>query len=153
SYQYAVINVGSGHRADPLDSTVQDAFFSFRDPYSYGGTNTVNTTITSKATFVDSKIIKKSDLGDITDDSTDAAATTKGWYYYMNVNGYFVDNNVVSDEVTVHNQVLFTSYDTPQIASADGCVINIGKSRVYKLNLANSAKTVSVGDGDVDADD
>ncbi|MFQ5469236.1 MAG: pilus assembly protein [Gammaproteobacteria bacterium] len=127
------INIGSGYRAHPLDKSIQETFYSFRDP-------DVFTTPTSY-TFV-----TESDLYDATDNiigegsaSQKSAALTSlnsgsGWYIKLHNGGIYEGEKVQGIATTINNMILFTTF-TPVASTQTSCSPSRGVATLYAISL------------------
>lgn len=119
------VNIGSGYRGRPLDTTIAEAFFSVRDLEAL-------------------RVIPTADyappitVGDLVDVTTDTAPTlpadAAGWQLRLVAgNG----EKVLGESLTIRNNVFFTSF-TPG-ASASACVASIGTNRLYQVSLFDAS--------------
>ena len=132
------VGIGSGYRAHPLDTVIEDKFFLFQYPYinhessEYGFKDT-NTNVIEPVTL--------SDLFDTTnneiqqgseqemEDARDELAKKQGWFISMEAGG----EKILGSATTLDFVVRFVSY-VPQTTSV-GCSANIGSSYYYSVNL------------------
>jgi len=131
--RYLAISIGSGWRSHPLDELTEDEFFMVRINSVYnapGGYGKVDDPAVIPHTY--SKI-RIDDLVDITYDQDKQIDWTdkSGWRLRMTEPG----EKVLSDSITVNNQVIFTTY-VPKKASAV-CTTAIGGGRVYVVDVRN----------------
>ena len=124
---YLTVNLGSGHRAHPLDDATDDWFFSIRD------FNVFNKLDSNDASYSDP--VQIDDLVDVTSSvDTPVAATDDGWRLEMNAGD---GEKVLGPAITFDGAIHFTSF-TPGIGT-NSCVPGGGLNRLY---------AVAVEDGD-----
>jgi type IV pilus assembly protein PilY1 len=118
---FLAVNIGSGYRGHPLDTDVEDQFFSIRDPNVFGPIQTATSPI------------EVGDLLDITDDPDavmppDAA----GWRIRMTQDP---GEKILTGAVTFNNTIFFTSFSPVDRVSA--CAGGIGVNRAYQVGACN----------------
>jgi type IV pilus assembly protein PilY1 len=135
SYIYTVA-IGSGFRAHPLNDDVTDRFYMIRDT----NFNTPPPTSGGDAWVA----ITNDDLYDATDDTTSTSVLSaiaggkKGWRIDLENTG----EKVLSDSVTLNNQIVFSTY-TPTASTSD-CSAAQGTGRTYAVNLADATPSVNL---------
>jgi type IV pilus assembly protein PilY1 len=114
------INIGSGYRGHPLDTDIDEAFFSIRDFDVFGApAGPVPAPVT-----VDQ-------LVDITDDpEPELPFSTAGWRLRL-VQG--AGEKVLGESVTFDNTIFFTSF-TPGATVTD-CTGGVGVNRLYAIGV------------------
>jgi len=134
---YISVNIGSGHRAHPLDEVNNDWFFSVRDFDFFQQRKT--------AEFGTPIIF--GDLIDITNydpASTPLLNTDLGWRLKLEAAS---GEKVVSSSLTLDGTVFFTSFSpSPPTNSCSGGVSGGGTNRLYRVSVLN-------GDPDPHPDD
>ncbi|MGB3725576.1 MAG: PilC/PilY family type IV pilus protein [Glaciecola sp.] len=152
--QYYAVTIGSGFRAGPLNTTINDEFYMLKD------TNIFK--VDANGEFVlPSSAIDSSDLYDATEHlltSTDdnergiaqtAFANKGGWYMRLTQGG----EKVLSSPLVLDYKIFFTTY-LPASASNSLCAPPTGNSRAYLVNLFNgNAVTDLNNNGEDDKDD
>jgi len=120
------VSIGSGWRAHPLQTYIEDRFYSFRmdDVFtaprdSFGQINYPKITETS------------GDLLDVTDLLNADMSGYRGWYITLEGNG----EKALSSSVTLENKVVFTTY-TPTLES-NSCAAAVGQGAVYIVDVLN----------------
>src|SRR5690606_36151687 len=73
---------------------------------------------------------------------------SKGWKLALEASGGFTGEKALASSVTVNGEVLFTTFEPPHTPSADGCVINVGTSRMYSVALHDGLPIPLDDDGD-----
>ena len=142
--RFLSISIGSGWRAHPLDTFVDDQFFMlknhnvFSKPSGYGkSTDGIN--------FVP---VVPSDLVDVTTYIEDQETNEFGWKLDMTAGG----EKILGDSVTVNNQIIFTSY-RPALA-VGACTTAIGGGTVYTVSVLDGSPTIDMNeDGVIDEKD
>lgn len=133
---FAMIGIGSGYRAHPLDTGSTDRFHLLFDKsvITKSFTSTINFSNLNDNSNPSGSGFKN--LEKLFDDGD------KGWYISLSPN-----EKILSDSVTFNGRTFFTTY-TPT-ASADVCAPPTGKNVVYGMNIADSTPVVeSFDDGD-----
>ncbi|MGQ7844107.1 PilC/PilY family type IV pilus protein [Granulosicoccus sp. 3-233] len=138
--RFLSVSIGSGWRAHPLNERVKDRFYMIRSnsvysrPEGYGKN-------TGSATSASYSPITESDLVNVTDD-LNPVLNDYGWMLELESSG----EKVMSQSVTINNQVIFTSYEPA--ASGDSCSPAIGGGAAYVLDIFTGAPTVDLDDSD-----
>ena len=125
------VSVGSGWRAHPLQTYIEDRFYSFRmdDVFtaprdSFGQINYPTITDTS------------GDLLDVTDLIDADVSGYRGWFITLESNG----EKALSSSLTIDNKVVFTTY-TPTLEN-DSCAAAVGQGAVYVVDVLNGDPVV-----------
>ena len=126
------ISIGSGYRAHPLDTRVVDRFYIIND------TN-VTTTPTSYSNYTEA------DLADVNHfDSATKAQQQAGSFYKLTG----VGEKVLSNSVTVANNILFTTYRPLDAISSANCDADTGSTRLYQVKPLSADSSPGDGSGD-----
>ncbi len=138
--QWLSIAIGSGWRAHPLDTDVQDRFYMVRNPHVFGPARA------QSGEPVYTKITE-SDLYDATDnvigegDENQAAearaalAAKKGWFIKLEN----VGEKVLSESITLNGQLIFTTYQPRDAAASTvGCTPGEGIGRAYLISILDA---------------
>jgi len=142
--QQLSVSIGSGWRAHPLDTEIEDRFYSFRMTQVYGAPTTED----GEVRYPDP--VTEYTTGMIDLSKEDALRTTnkieKGWFLPLEKG-----EKVLSSSVTVDSKLIFTSY----IPSADSgtCSAAIGSGAVYFIDLATGNPVEDLYTGEEDAAD
>ena len=145
SGEYDYVMIGSGNRAHPLDKTVNDRFYAFRDRFVDGMPDGNNDNLADTGTNgypQDSGPLDTSVMVDVTTtvlDTSDATRQSQGWYYDFTTSGSNGEK-VLSAPTAIAGGVFFTTY-LPEASGLDPCAANIGGGRAYNLHIL-SAKSV-----------
>jgi type IV pilus assembly protein PilY1 len=141
---YDYVLVGTGNRAHPLNTTVDNRFYAFRD-------TTVSTMADSDGNHLADSYpqqvsgvttpIGNSDLVDVTSQVLDSSSATDrsslGWYYDFNSAGS-TGEKVLSAPLTLAGTVFFSSYLPDATNSTDLCDTQIGGGDAYNFNILNA---------------
>jgi type IV pilus assembly protein PilY1 len=134
---FLAINIGSGYSGHPLDTDVEDAFFSVRDRNVYGAIATEDYPTP----------IGVDDLLDITTDATadvrtpfdvtvsptdDISTLSQGWLLRMVEDE---GEKVLNSAITFDNTIFFTSFSPG--ARVEACVGGLGINRRYQVDACN----------------
>ena len=133
---YDLVTISSGNRSHPLDATVNDRFYAFRDTH-------VASVIPSGFTP-----ITASDMADVTDvniqsGSADATAlkSKKGWFInFQEYNDDWKGEKGLSSPLILDGKIFFATYIPEADTSEDPCGGAVeGSGRLYAVNLLNGA--------------
>lgn len=134
---YYAVAIGSGYRAHPLDTQIQDQFYMIKDFGVFSLTDEGDYTFPTATLSV-------SDMYDATDHlltSSDdeereleatAFAESSGWLINLAVGG----EKVLASPLIINYQLFFTTY-LPATASDSLCAPPTGNSRAYLVELVN----------------
>jgi type IV pilus assembly protein PilY1 len=144
--KFLSVAVGSGWRAHPLNTDVQDRFYLIRlsdiysAPASYTKINETNLYNASDNTIGEgSSVDAELALTSLWD-------TYKGWYLNLPNSG----EKVLAESLTVNNQILFTTFEP--VASGSACSAGMGKGRLYVVSSYDATPTMNLdGTGDDDS--
>jgi type IV pilus assembly protein PilY1 len=125
------IAIGSGYRAHPLNTGIQDRFYSLRDPFVF-----VKHT---QSEFNALAPITDGDLDDVTSDLTPVIPpNSRGWKIDMGANG----EKVLAEARTFANQILFTSL-TPEPEEPNSCLPDV-QNRLYIVNVLDGSPVTNL---------
>ena len=131
--------IGSGYRAHPLETGVNDRFYSLRDYELFR----------QMAQFQYDALVPITDsdptLVDITaDPSASLPASARGWKLNLTNPG----EKVLAESRTFNNRIFFTTYSPENIANI--CRPHPGTNRLYAVSAANAAPFTDLDrDGDL----
>lgn len=125
--QQLSISIGSGWRAHPLDTDVEDRFYSFRMSQVYGAPRTEDGEI--RYPSVSEASTGMIDLSEESNPVRITNAEERGWFLPLDTG-----EKVLSSSVTVDNSIVFTSY-IPS-SNTGTCAAAIGGGAVYFVDLA-----------------
>ena len=121
---FTAINIGSGYRAHPLDTSTREEFYSIRDfrPNEVVPTGDYDSPA--------QPLILRSDLPDITDNlAPQLEATDAGWRMRLEGPG----EKILTSSLTISNVLFFNSF-TPTTADAT-CLPGGGRNRLYRVSI------------------
>ena len=150
---YYAVALGSGWRASPLDTIVEDNFYMLKDSGVFkrdeNGRYTYMETVTeSKMYNATSHALNSSDENERAL-ATAAFANKDGWYLNLTTNG----EKVLSSPLIIDYKVFFTTY-VPAVSSTSACAPPTGSSRAYLVSMFNGNAVTDVNnDGEVNGDD
>ncbi|MBF0132519.1 MAG: hypothetical protein HQL75_08040 [Magnetococcales bacterium] len=133
------VSIGSGYRSHPLNETIQDRFYSFRDDNISGETFTILT---------ESNLYDATDnllgVGDAAAKSTALTAriAASGWMLQLKdpTSGY-VGEKVLSDAVVFDNMLMFTTY-LPSTYVEGSCSPQQGSGIFYLIDLCDATALI-----------
>ncbi len=142
--RFLSISIGSGWRAHPLDTFVDDQFFMLKSHHVFKAPNGYG----KSSDGVNFTPVTPNDLVDVTTYIDDQETNNFGWKLDMTATG----EKILGDSVTVRNQIIFTSY-RPALA-VGACTTAIGGGTVYAVSVLDGSPTIDMNDdGVIDADD
>lgn len=135
--QFYAVTIGSGFRAGPLNTVINDQFYMIRDNGIFvrdsNGKFSFPTTTHSQDTLYDATVqALTSQDDDEREAALEAFATKKGWYINLVVGG----EKVLASPLTLDYKVFFTTY-LPASSNTSQCAPPAGNSRAYLVNLLN----------------
>ncbi len=139
--RYMTISVGSGYRAHPLDTNVQERMYVVQDK---GVLSTPAWFDIGPADLVDVSNTFGDTDGDGISDAAEAinSSNSHGWYIDFNSIGG-TGEKVLATSTTFGGRLLFTTYLPPTSSlNASGCAPSAGSSRVYAVNIEDGTPAV-----------
>jgi type IV pilus assembly protein PilY1 len=127
--RYISINIGSGYRAHPLNTSAIDAFYSLRDPDVFNQLSQEDYNAYTIATPGD-MIEVSGKLGTV------ITSADRGWKFTLPA-----DQMVLSDSTTFDNSVFFVGF-SPTANATVGCDPTLGKNVLYRVNVINGDPVV-----------
>ncbi|MGI9343444.1 MAG: hypothetical protein ACR2QV_11370 [Gammaproteobacteria bacterium] len=125
---FVAINIGSGYRAHPLDTEIDEEFFSIRDFRSQEVVPTADYGSPAQP------IISRADLLDITDDLQPVLLPTDpGWRLRMEGPG----EKILSSALTISNTLFFNSF-TPT-GNNNTCLPGGGRNILYVVDILDGS--------------
>jgi len=120
---YLSINIGSGHRAHPLDGVTDDEFYSVRD-------FAVFDVIESDSYPTP---VQRADLIDITNDTSPTLLPyDAGWRLTLNAAG---GEKILTSSTTLRGTTFFTSFAPG--GAANSCTAALGSNRLYRIDVTD----------------
>jgi len=159
---YDYVLVGSGYRAHPLDTEVEDRFYAFRDFFT--GANEMEDFDSDNVSEsedgypqISGSAYNDSDLIDVTStilESSDSTHKEAGGWFYDFTDAGTTGEKVLSAPVTAGGIVTFTTFSPEETSSGDACGASLGLGTAYNFDIltANAALDWD-GDGDIDLND
>jgi type IV pilus assembly protein PilY1 len=163
------VNIVSGNRAHPLDRTVQDRFFAFRDlvigklsddgvasasdavPSGVRGDGIADGFTTYLGALDDPE--REGDLFDVTDVVDPGATDLARWSV---AKGYYLDledpgEKGLSSPITLEGKLFFTTYLPETVVDEDTCSLAEGDAALYGINVLDGSAIFN-WDGSPDTD-
>nr|WP_240612744.1 PilC/PilY family type IV pilus protein [Alteromonas flava] len=151
---YYAVAVGSGFRAGPLDTQIDDRFYMIKDDGIFN-VNANGDYVLPSTAYVESDLYDATDhlLTDANKTTRDIANTVlankKGWLLRLTTDG----EKVLSSPLILDYKIFFTTY-VPASASSSACAPPTGNSRAYLVNLFNANAVDDLNlNGDLDKGD
>lgn len=145
---FYAVTLGSGYRAHPLDTVIEDHFYMIKDE----GVFDINTS--GEYTLPETPFVI-TDLYDATahlltssDDTVQQLATSQfaqaaGWLIKLDIGG----EKVLASPLILDYQIIFTTY-LPASASTSACAPPTGNSRAYLVELINGNAVADLNHND-----
>ena len=131
---FDAVLIGSGDRADPLDSggigITENFFYMLKDRHVAPGTG------------VDTGL-EPADLGDVTDNCMQVGSCVINLTYGWQLQLLDIGEKVLATPVTIDGQVFFTSYLPNGGESANACAPNEGAGRLWTVALQNAFSVIN----------
>ena len=122
--RFLSINIGSGYRAHPLDTTNADRFYSIRDEDVFSKL--------SQSDYNSYSIITESDLVEVSGTvGAVISAGDRGWMLTLPA-----DQMVLATSTTFDNEVFFVAF-SPNAAAAASCSAGRGANFLYRVSITN----------------
>jgi len=134
---FDAVLIGSGDRADPLDSggTAVNYFYMIKDRNVSAGSSTDTS-------------IQPLQLADVTSDCLQSGSCapdlTYGWALQMEANG----EKVLATPLTMSGKVFFTSYMPQGVSKASACSPSEGSGRLYAVSLQTAESVINYDTSD-----
>ncbi len=143
---FEALLVGTGNRAHPLDTEVQNRFYMFKDKniYSRKFKNTCGGSETN--CIAPPAVITDADLYDATDnkvqDGSSSVQTTeynqllnaKGWYVNLGKHDGTIGEKSLGGAFSLQGVVYFTTY-VPGVDTNDPCTVDMGRAYLWGMNI------------------
>ena len=122
--RFLSINVGTGYRAHPLDTSAVDAFYSIRDPAVFNRL--------SRDDYSSYDIATDTDFVEVSG-STQAVVTAddRGWKFTLPASQMVLSNSSIFD-----GEVFFVAF-SPDTVAADDCNVTVGRNFLYRMSILN----------------
>jgi len=139
------VGIGSGWRAHPLDTTVEDRFYMLRTTDYFGPPRDDDGNVAYPSAVTESALF---DASAATTRTAGATEVENGWYLRFPSNG----EKVLGAALTVDGQVLFTSYvPEAEAETSDGCSVSVGGGRLYALDAITAEAVIDL-DGSMETE-
>ncbi len=154
SGEYDYVLIGTGDRANPLETAVSNRFYALRDKFIDELPDTNNDNLADPASYPQTTVgpISHSVSGnliDVTNTVLDSSNTTHtaslGWYFDFDSSGTDGEK-VLSASTSIAGAVFFTTY-FPESTSTDLCSANVGSGAAFNFDILT---TQAVKDWDED---
>lgn len=150
---YLAIAIGSGYRAHPLNTVIEDRFYVIRDRDVFSSSTsslnakTFDPVIDSKLVDVTNNIVADAlELAvDIDGDDDIDQDDVLGIKLRMTRSG----EKVLTDSVTFDSEVTFASFE-PVVSANESCQAQEGTARLYRINLETGAPTQNLDESSDD---
>ena len=151
------VAIGSGYRAHPLNSEIQDRFYMIEDTSVFGPPADTNSDgIPDYPDYTDSSLYDATDniLGQGTGATLTAAQSARdnahGWYIKLvNSDGGYEGEKVLAESTTLQGKVFFSTFTPVVSAQSTSCTPSQGTARAYIVNLWDATPAYDmVPDGD-----
>lgn len=133
---YYAVAIGSGKRASPLDTVIQDRFYMLRDEsvfaFNSDGSYTFPEVATESNMYNATAQLLNSDDESVRNAASAAFATKSGWMIDFGTSG----EKVLSSPLIIDYKIFFTTY-IPAESSTSSCAPPAGNSRAYLVNILN----------------
>ena len=128
---YLTVSLGSGFRAHPLDTTIDDEFYSIRD------FNPFNVVLSADypAPLTRAELIDITNLNHPTLLPSDA-----GWRLAM---GAGTGEKIMADSFTFSGEIFFTSFE-PNGGVGASCSLSAGLNKLYRISLFDGSPTTNL---------
>ncbi|MCW8107366.1 PilC/PilY family type IV pilus protein [Alteromonas ponticola] len=133
---YYGVAIGSGWRAAPLNTVVDDRFYMFKDKGVFkrdeNGLHVFETVVTEASLYdATDHLLSSSDQAE-KDLAASQFASKSGWFIRLTTRG----EKVLSSPLIIDYKVFFTTY-VPASSSDSACAPPTGNSRAYLVNMFN----------------
>jgi type IV pilus assembly protein PilY1 len=146
--EYDYVLMGTGWRPHPLNKTVHDRFYAFRDRTIGKMVDANQNNIADSypaGTDPAGSAIGNGDLINVTSQVLDIDEVTHdeslGWYFDFTEAGN-PGEKVLSAPITLAGTVLFTTYIPDAAVSTDLCSSQVGGGNAYNLNILNASAVI-----------
>ncbi len=142
---HLTISLGSGYRASPLLTDMNDNFYLFKDFNVFEIPETYDYYTSLDENFIPTGEVRRLLASDLADPSDEDPNFTYGWKLSLETEG----EKALSRSITFNGNVLFTTFaPTPEGAAL--CGGDLGESRYYIVNSKNAAAVRDLNDNSED---
>lgn len=132
--RFLSVAIGSGNRAHPLDTFVDNRFYMIRQESVFEAP-AIYTTITEDDLYDATENLINSTYAEIAAKASESLAEKQGWLIQLNS----VGEKVLASSLTVNHQVIFTTY-LPD-SSIVNCTHEPGSGRTYSVSVLDATPT------------
>lgn len=126
-----VVNIGSGYRGHPLDTSTEDRFYSFKTPII--NSNASHTILTESSMYdATDNLIQEGTTAQKAAAAAAFGSNTGGWYIRLDDRE---GEKVLSRALTFAGQVFFSTYEPGNSEPTISCKAVQGAGRSYAVNL------------------
>jgi len=136
------LSIGSGYRAHPLDTRVQNRFYLIND-FNITSKPTKATELTFYTTVTESELLNSAIVDPVLDLSADNTKP-KGFYYVLTASG----EKVLARSITADNKVFLTTYRPNGGLTTISCEPNVGFARTYTIMPKYGDRTAAIPTAD-----
>lgn len=130
-----MISIGSGYRAHPLATNVDDYFYLLLDT---NGFDKVKDEPYDKISFSDLKEWSSATVTTVDQIDTDISNVSKGWYVDLSLTG----EKVINPSITFQGVVMFNTFAPNNDTELSACSGNLGLTKSYLLAVTDYAEKV-----------
>jgi len=145
SGEFDYVLIGSGNRPNPLNKTVRERFYAFRDKFTGKLPDSNNNNLADAGYPIPSGPITDADMVDVTTTTLDSNDTThvqsSGWFFDFDNSGSDGEK-VLSAPTAIAGGVFLTTYIPDVVLTADLCAANIGGGNAYNFNILNARAVI-----------
>ena len=135
---YLAVNIGSGYRAHPMWTAIDDEFYSIRDFNVFNAVESADY----------GPPVTRADLLDITNDTDPVLLPTDaGWRLGMVQDS---GEKVLAESFTFNNQVFFTSFSPNNTGAA--CIAGPGTNRLYRVSVRDGSPVINLDESTDETD-
>jgi len=147
---FVAVSIGSGYRAHPLDTTVEDSFYVLKDKGVLRGNYDMDAVLSDLQDVTSLTDANSDGVSDAVEVLNDPTSGKKGWYLnFSSTPG----EKVLARSVTFNNAIFFTTY-VPPSGVASACEAAAGGGRLYAMNILNGNPYLDTNtDGTLDEND
>ncbi|MFT6086469.1 MAG: type IV pilus assembly protein PilY1 [Glaciecola sp.] len=145
---YFAVAIGSGFRAGPLNTTVEDSFVMIKDKGvfvrdEFGKFTLPDTPVSPSSLYDATEHLLTSGTAEEKALQSNLFASKDGWMIRLTQNG----EKVLASPLILDYQIFFTTY-LPASSSASACAPPTGNSRAYLVNLVDGNAVEDLNDND-----
>jgi type IV pilus assembly protein PilY1 len=126
--------VGSGYRAHPLDTAIEDRMYMVKDYDIYDPPTSGSPPAITYTAITEDDLDDRTSLGV-------ASTKPRGWYIKLNNvdSGVFEGEKVLAEPLTFDGAILFTTFTPVASASQSACSPSQGTARLYQVSVYDAS--------------